>query len=134
VPITTHEWIRLDERGMVAHAELAQICRLSLAELDELVEYGALLPLAPDAASQRMFGAAAVPLLREAVELRQRYDLDLFTVSLLLGYLRRIHHLEQQLHELQAHLPHLPHGLHGQPPDLVHPPRDGPAPWREPHA
>ena len=64
-----------------------------------------------------------MPPLREAARLRADYDLDLFTVSLLLGYLQRIAQLEQQLRALNAHVPH-PHTL----------PREGPTPWREPHA
>ena len=120
---TVHEWIHLDQRGKVAQGELAQMCRLSLAEVDELVEYGALLPLASDSAAQRMFGADAVPLLREAADLRERYDLDLFTVALLLGYLQRIQRLEQDLRTLHVHVPHSGQAL-----------REGPESWHEPHA
>jgi chaperone modulatory protein CbpM len=114
----------LDPHRRVDQAELAHMCSLSVVELDELVEYGALVPLVPEgSAATRCFSAACVAPLREAVRLRALYDLDVFTVSLLLGYLQRIEHLEHQLRALHAHVPH-PQPL----------PREGPAPWREPHA
>lgn len=104
--------------------ELASMCGLTTAEVQELVDYGALVPLVGEGGMAGLqFGGACVAPLREAVRLRSHYDLDLFTVSLLLGYLQRIIHLEQQVRSLQVHLPH--------PAQL---PREGPTPWREPHA
>jgi chaperone modulatory protein CbpM len=117
------DWYWLDANRRIARAELAEMCRLTPAEVDELVDYGALVPLLAEGAEERQFSAACVPPLREAVRLRADYDLDLFTVSLMLGYLQRIVHLEQQVRSLQAHVGHAPH-----------PSRDGPTPWREPHA
>ena len=113
----------LDPQRRIEQAELAAMCSLTVTELDELVEYGSLTPLAAEGTSVRQFSAACVMPLREAVRLRGIYDLDLFTVSLLLGYLQRIDHLEHQLRALQAHAPH---------PQVL--PREGPTPWREPHA
>ena len=112
----------LDPQRLIDPAELAHMCSLTVTELDELVEYGSLTPMVGEG-SVRQFSAACVVPLREAVRLRGLYDLDLFTVSLLLGYLQRIAHLEHQLRGLHAHLPN--------PPQL---PREGPTPWREPHA
>jgi len=116
------DWTWLDPHRRIAQADLVTMCSLTMSELDELVDYGALVPLAGEAGS-RQFSAACVPPLREASRLRTHYDLDLFTVSLLLGYLQRVAQLEQQLRALHAHLPH-PQNL----------PREGPTPWREPHA
>lgn len=113
----------LDPQRRIEQGELALMCSLTIAELDELVEYGALVPVPAEGGGVPHFSASCVAPLREAVRLRGLYDLDVFTVSLLLGYLHRIEHLEHQLRALQAHLPH-PHQL----------PREGPAPWREPHA
>ena len=113
----------LDPLRRVDQAELAHMCSLTVAEVDELVEYGALLPATAEASGLRQFSASCVAPLREAARLRVLYDLDLFTVSLMLGYLQRIAQLEHQLRSLQVHLPH--------PPQL---PREGPTPWREPHA
>ena len=116
------EWTWLDPFRRIDQPELATLCSLTSAELDELVDFGALVPLVGEGGS-RQFSASCVPPLREAARLRAHYDLDLFTVSLLLGYLQRIAHLEHQLRGLHAHLPN--------PPQL---PREGPTPWREPHA
>ena len=103
--VTDLHW--LDPHRSIEQGELATMCCLTVAELDELVEYGALVPVVVDAGSApRQFSAACVAPLREAVRLRGYYDLDLFTVSLLLGYLQRIDHLEHQLRALQAHVPH----------------------------
>jgi chaperone modulatory protein CbpM len=97
------EWTWLDPRESVDLPELAGICRLEVAEVLELVEYGALVPL-PQAGAQRRFSGACVPPLREAARLRADLDLDLFTVSLLLRYLQRIDDLEHQVRSLQAQL------------------------------
>jgi chaperone modulatory protein CbpM len=116
------EWTWLEPQRRVDESELTRMCELTSAELDELVEYGALVPMLDEAAAVRQFSAGCVGPLREVARLRAHYDLDLFTVGLLLGYLQRIAHLEQQVRTLQAHLPH-PQQL----------PREGPTPWREPH-
>lgn len=117
------EWTWLDAQRHIDQQELAHMCTLTASELDELVEYGALLPVVGEPGAGRQFSASCVGPLREAARLRSYYDLDLFTVSLLLGYLQRIMQLEQQLRALHAHLPH---------PQIL--PREGPTPWREPHA
>jgi chaperone modulatory protein CbpM len=117
------DWTWLDPQRRIDQLELAHMCSLTAAELDELVEYGALVPVVGESATVRQFSASCVAPLREAVRLRSWYDLDLFTVSLLLQYLQRIAQLEQQLRHLQAHVPH--------PGQL---PREGPTPWREPHS
>ncbi len=121
--IEASDWTWLDPQRRIDQVELAQMCSLTIVELDELVDYGALVPLATEMETVRQFSASCVPPLREAARLRTHYDLDLFTVSLLLGYLQRIAHLEHQLRGLHAHLPH-----------PVQLPREGPTPWREPHA
>jgi chaperone modulatory protein CbpM len=118
------DWVWLDTRQNVDQPELAHMCSMSEAEIDELVDYGVLVPLANEPG--RLFNAAIVPSLREAVRLRADFDLDLFTVSLLLRYLQRIVQLEHQLRTLQASQAQYIHPVHFE--------RDGPAPWREPHA
>ena len=94
----------LDARETISVAELARACGMTSAELEELVGYGALAPL-PAQQDERSFSGALVAPLRAAARLREHYDLDLFTVSVLLDYLNRIEALEQQLHSLRAHLP-----------------------------
>ncbi|HSV34980.1 MAG TPA: chaperone modulator CbpM [Ramlibacter sp.] len=118
----THDWHWLDASETIGAADLSRACGVSTGDLDELVEYGALTPLAK-ATDERIFSAACVGTLRTAFKLRQDYDLDIFTVALLLEYLTRIEALERELRTLHAQLPaHV----------VVH--REGPPPWREPHA
>jgi chaperone modulatory protein CbpM len=107
---------------LVDEEELAHMCSMSRVELEELVDYGALAPMEHGPATQHLFSAACVPLLRKASRLRMDFDLDLFTVGLLLGYLQRVEELEKEVRSLRARLPH-PLQRHGE----------GPATWREPH-
>jgi len=115
------DWAWLATPQVIGQHELEHICGLKAVQVDELVEYGALVPL-PGADEPRLFDAGCVPPLREALRLHAVFDLDLFAVGLLTGYLQRIQHLEQQVHALHAQVPH-----------PVHPEREGPAPWHEPH-
>lgn len=112
----------LDARRSVCRDELSRMSGMSIAELEELVDYGALVPL-PGQAEERRFSADCVIRLREAARLRGDFDLDLFTVGLLLGYMERIDHLERRLRALEAHMPAHLAARH-----------EGPAPWHEPHA
>jgi chaperone modulatory protein CbpM len=114
------EWFATQR--FVEQVDLEHTCGLSAAEIDELVEYGALVPLLAPEADARRFNADCLEPLRQAARLRQLYDLDLFAVGLVLGYLTRIDRLEERIRALQAHLPH---GTHVE--------REGPAPWHEPH-
>ena len=118
-----HDWEWPEAGDIITHAELTQVCRFSVAEVDELVEYGALVPLkARD--GQRAFSRACVATLHTAATLKQDYDLDLFTVALLLEHLNRIEELEREVRFLRAHLPSHVGAEH----------REGPQPWREPHS
>lgn len=71
----------------------------SRAVVAELVNF--LAPLAPTPLEPRFSADCAMPL-RRAGKLRADYDLDLFTVGLLLDYLNRIDALEQQLQSLRV--------------------------------
>ena len=103
---TQTPWLWLDARDSVTLADLARACGMSAAELDELVDYGALVPLAP-AQPERLFSAEWVPALRSAAKLRLDLELDLFTMALVLDYLGRIAALEQQIQTLRAQLPRI---------------------------
>jgi chaperone modulatory protein CbpM len=116
------EFAWTDLRETVTVAELARSCGLTADEVRELVDYGGLRPL-PLPGTELVFSVDALPALREAARLRRDFDLDLFAVAILLGYLDRIEALERQVHSLQAHMPfHVPPAQ-----------REGPQPWREPH-
>jgi chaperone modulatory protein CbpM len=102
------QWHWLDTRENVTQAELSHCCGMSEAELDELVDYCALvpnLPPNPPMAEGRTYSAQWVIPLRNASRMRVDFDLDIFTVAILLGNLNRIEVLERQVHSLQALLP-----------------------------
>ena len=117
-----HDWQWLDATETIDVIELTRTCGVSVTELDELIDYGAVTPL-QETERTRIFSAASVPPLRAACKLRRDYDLDLFTVALLTSYLKRIDALERELRSLHARTPS----------HAAEPPRDGPQPWREPH-
>jgi len=98
------EYSWLDDSETVTLTELSLCCEMSVAELDELVAYRALLPLSAGA-PEPVFSAEWVALLRAVDKLRLEFDLDLFTVAILLGKLQRIEALERQVQQLQALLP-----------------------------
>lgn len=95
----------LDARETLSLSDLSSVCALSIDDLVELVDYGALVPLAPEPTA-RQFSAQCVTQLRAACQLRMDYDLDLFTVAMVMGYLTRIETLERDVRLLQARLPH----------------------------
>jgi len=98
------EWLSLDTSARISLTELAECCDLTATELDELVDYNALAPL-DGVASEQVFSAHWVVPLRTVAKLRLDFDLDLFTVAMMLGQLNRIAQLEQQVQSLQARLP-----------------------------
>ena len=93
-------WLEVDEA--IPITELAGMCAMSMDDVNELVEYGALLPLQTTNAPERTFSALCVMPLRTACKLRQDFDLDLFTVGLVLGYLQRIDTLERKVRQFEA--------------------------------
>ena len=94
----------LDNSETVTMSELSDCCGMSCAELDELVDYCALVAVVPTSA-ERAFSAQWVTPLRAASQLRLDFDLDIFTVAILLGNLIRIEVLERQVQSLLALLP-----------------------------
>jgi chaperone modulatory protein CbpM len=116
------EWHRLEAGVLMTAPELARCCQLRVDELQELVEYGAL-EHAGGEGDVLLFASDCLAPLRVASRLRLDFDLDLFTMGLLLGYLRRIDALERQLASLRARLPAHVAQVHHEP-----------ARWREEHA
>ena len=98
------ERIWLDDREAVSLSELSQCCGMSLSELDELTDYCALMPQNP-AMQDRLYSVQWIGPLRAASQLRLDFDLDLFTVAIVLGQLNRIDVLERQVMSLMARLP-----------------------------
>ncbi|HSO46162.1 MAG TPA: chaperone modulator CbpM [Rhodoferax sp.] len=100
------ESFSLDTTEIITLTELAQCCGMSPAELDELVDYNALVPLT--SLPERAFSAHWLTPMRTAAKLRLDFDLDLFTVAILLEKLIQIELLERQVQALQALVsPHL---------------------------
>lgn len=94
----------LDASTTITLTELAQCCGLSAAELDELVDYNALAPVA-STSTERIFSAQWVAPLRIAAQMRLDFDLDVFTMAILLDQLSQIDSLQRQVQSLQALLP-----------------------------
>jgi chaperone modulatory protein CbpM len=95
--VSSDEWLWLDAREAVGVGELSCMCGISEADVQELVEYGSLEML-----QEGRFQADVVAPLREAMRVRARFDLDLFTAGLVLQYLRRIDRLEHELRALRT--------------------------------
>ena len=98
------DYASLDTGTIITLTELAQCCGLSDADLEELVDYNALAPLA-DTATERTFSAHWVMPLRTAARMRLDFDLDVFTMAILLGQLIQIDLLQRQVQSLKAQLP-----------------------------
>ena len=96
------EWLTEDRRFSLA--ELAELSGLSEAELRELVDYGAITPVNPDA-SQWIFQGKCLLTVRTACRLRVSFELEPHSVALVVSLLDRIHDLEMQLGSLRAQTP-----------------------------
>jgi chaperone modulatory protein CbpM len=84
--------------------ELSTVSAISATEIEELVGYGALHPLHANQTIQQFSGQCVAPL-RTAGKLRRDYDMDLFTVVIMMDFLVRIETLENQLTLLKARHP-----------------------------
>ena len=91
------EWV--DPSMPLSLADLSRMTDLSDQELAELVEYGVITP-EPQTHQMQIFSADCVAPLRTAARLRRVYDLDLFSVVLLVEFQQRIDKLEAQLRVL----------------------------------
>ena len=101
------EAVWLTEDARFSLAELAELAGITEAEVRELVDYGALAPLEPDAASW-IFNGKCLLTIRTACRLRVSFDLEPHGVALIVSLLDRIQDLEAQLGSLRAQLPHRP--------------------------
>jgi chaperone modulatory protein CbpM len=96
------EAITLDEQGLVTLDQLVEVAGLP-AELRALVDYGALAPVDPAAASWT-FTASYVVVARTAGRLRRDFELDAHSLSVVLRYVQRVEALEAELRALRARL------------------------------
>lgn len=102
VELTEVLW--LNEHHPLPVTQLAAMSGLSEAEIDELVDYGAIVPIDPDA-PQRTFDAQWIVAARTACRLRDDFDLNTQGLALALALLDRVHELEVELRDLHARLP-----------------------------
>jgi hypothetical protein len=93
----------LDAREQVSLVELSECAGLSVAQLRELVECGALAPADPHA-DEWVFGADCVVSLRAAARVCRDLELETAALALVLSYLERIHRLEEEVRDLSARL------------------------------
>ena len=93
-----------DENGSFSLAQLVERSGLSEAELRDLVEQGALVPVDADA-PRWTFRADAMATARMAFRLRREFALDdPYSVCVVLGFAQRLYLLEQELAALRARL------------------------------
>jgi len=102
VELTEALW--LDARQELSLAELAGLSGLAEAELRELMEYGVLVAVEPEAEAP-VFHADCIVTARAACRLRSDFELDVPGLALVLTLLGRIHDLEAQLRDLEVQLP-----------------------------
>ncbi len=76
--------------------EVGMFCNLSFDEVQELLEYGAI-SCDSDIENEQQFNRPIVLMLQTANQLRKDYDLDLFTIVLIMDFLKKIERLEQRL-------------------------------------
>lgn len=101
--MTTAIW--LDNDQAFSLTELSDLSGLSEPELNELVEYGVVKPVNPDAATL-VFSGECLLAVRTAYRLRTHFDLELQGVALTVSLLERIRGLEMLVRSLRAQLPH----------------------------
>jgi chaperone modulatory protein CbpM len=95
------EALRIDERGEIDWEQLIKVSGLLEAELRELVDDGALVPV-DRAAPSWSFDAQALVLARTAGRLHRELDLDAHALAVVLRFVARIEELEAELRALQA--------------------------------
>lgn len=94
-------WI--SAQGSVTVVELAESSGVPEEVLRELVDFGALAPLDPQAA-QWAFSAGCVARVRAAARLGHDLELDTPVLALVLSFLDRIEQLETEVRHLNAQL------------------------------
>ena len=94
----------LHEHHQLPIAELAELSGLPEAEINELVDCGAIAPIDSDAV-ELSFDAQYVVTAKTGRRLRDDFDLNTQGVVLALTLLDRVHDLEAQLADLSARLP-----------------------------
>jgi chaperone modulatory protein CbpM len=105
------EWAWLNARETINQHDLSDCCGLAESDLEELIEYSALIPAEQSldmsnkqTSFSHIFSTEWIVPLREAGKMRADFDLDIFTVALLLAKMSRIEILEREILALQAQM------------------------------
>ncbi len=93
---TESQAVWLHAGGTVTIEELSTTTGLTVTEIHELVEYGALSP------SGDVFSAACIGCVRRAARLREDLELEMPALALVLSFLERIETLELEVRKLTS--------------------------------
>ena len=93
-----------DEQKDVSLTELSELSGLSEAELQELVDCGAIVPAAPEP-GEGVFRAKCIVAAKTASRLRNDFELDVQGIAVTLTLLDQIHELKAELRDIRAQLP-----------------------------
>ena len=97
------EAVAMDERGELTLAQLVELSDVPEEDLRALVDYGALAPVDPTAATWT-FSASWIVVARTAGRLRRDFELDAHSLSVVLRYAQRVDALEAELRAVHARL------------------------------
>lgn len=95
--------VTLTGARLVSVHELARMCQLNLREMRELLDYGLLNPM-PGFADPPMFSEEIAHHLMRANQIRMDFDLDLFTVVIIMDYQLQIDALQAKIQLLKMAL------------------------------
>ncbi len=98
---TVHNFDAIDMLDHLSGLQLANLCGLRLDEVQDLVDYG-VLQCAFAREGLDYFDGASLSHLLVACQQRRDYDLDLFSVVIVVQYLREIEDLKLQLSQYQT--------------------------------
>ena len=87
----------------VSVQELARMCQFNLREMRELLDYGLLKPI-PGFFNPPMFSEENAHNLMRANQIRMDFDLDLFTVVIIMDYQLQIDALQAKIQLLKMAL------------------------------
>jgi hypothetical protein len=98
---TIHNFDTVEMLDHLSGLQLGNLCGLRLDEVQDLVDYGALQSVFACEGLDYFDGASLSHLL-VACKQRRDYDLDLFSVVIVVQYLREIEDLKLQLSQYQT--------------------------------
>jgi chaperone modulatory protein CbpM len=104
VPTDESDTAVFSEARGFSMAELLELSGLSADDLQELIDYGALSPVQPEA-TPWVFSSQCLVTVRTASRLRRGFELEPHGLALAVSLLGRIRELETELNNLRARLP-----------------------------